>query len=364
MTKTLNVTLQVNRAAHGDSRVHEAAMPDLTAGQVRLRIERFALTANTVTYATTGDTLGYWDFFPTGEPGWGCVPAMGWAEVVESQHPEVATGGRYYGWYPMARCVDMTVTPTTDGLRDDGPHRATHAPVYRAYTATDRDALYDAGTDAEDRHALLRGLFITGWLAEDYFADNDWFGARRVLVLSASSKTAIGFAHCADARAGIEVIGVTSSRNHAFTHGLGCYDEVVAYDDIAAIPAGAPIVSIDMAGSGPVLAAVHSHFGDRLQHSMAVGRSHHEAPSRTAALPGPKPAFFFAPTQVKKRVQEWGPRGYQERVAAALRGFIARSPEWLQVRRSNGAAAAAAIWREVHAGRVAPEIGHVVSLWD
>jgi len=51
-------------------------------------------------------------------------------------------------------------------------------------------------------------------------------------------------------------------------------------------------------------------------------------------------------------------------VAAALRGFIASSPEWLQVRRSNGAAAAAAIWREVHAGRVAPEIGHVVSLWD
>jgi hypothetical protein len=264
----------------------------------------------------------------------------------------------------MARYVDMTVTPTTDGLRDDGPHRAAHAPVYRAYTATDRDALYDAGTDAEDRHALLRGLFITGWLAEDYFADNDWFGARRVLVLSASSKTAIGFAHCADARAGIEVIGVTSMRNHAFTHGLGCYDEVVAYDDIATIPAGAPIVSIDMAGSGPVLAAVHTRFGDWLKHSMAVGRSHHEAPSRAAALPGPKPAFFFAPAQVKKRVQEWGPRGYQERVAAALRGFIASSPEWLQVRRSNGAAAAAAIWRELHAGRVTPEVGHVVSLWD
>ena len=43
-------------------------MPPLAQGQVRLRVERFALTANTVTYATTGDTLGYWDFFPTGEP--------------------------------------------------------------------------------------------------------------------------------------------------------------------------------------------------------------------------------------------------------------------------------------------------------
>ena len=57
------------------------------------------------------------------------VPAMGWAEVVESRHPDVSTGGRYYGWYPMARFVDMTVAPTTDGLRDEGLHRAAHAPV-------------------------------------------------------------------------------------------------------------------------------------------------------------------------------------------------------------------------------------------
>jgi hypothetical protein len=360
---TRNLTLQIDRARHGQTRIHESDLPALAPGQVRLRVERFAVTANTVTYATTGDVLGYWDFFPTGVPGWGCVPAMGWAEIVESQHPEVGVGGRYYGWYPMARYVDMTVTPTADGLRDDGPHRAAHAPVNRAYVATVRDPFYQPDPDAEDRHALLRGLFITGWLAEDHFADNGWFGTRRVLVLSASSKTAVGFAHCADARAGIEVIGVTSARNHAFTHALGCYDEVITYDDIATVPAGVPIVSIDMAGSGPVLAAVHTHFGDQLKHSMAIGRSHHEAPPADA-LPGPKPTFFFAPTQVKKRVQDWGPRGYQERINAALQAFVDWSRGWLQVQHSRGAAAATAAWREVHAGRVAPEVGHVVSMWD
>jgi len=359
-----NVTLQVDRARHGATRIVESALPALAPGQVRLRVERFAVTANTVTYATTGDQLGYWDFFPTGDPAWGCVPAMGWAEVVESGHPVVTAGGRYYGWFPMARYVDMTVTPTADGLRDDGPHRAAHAPVYRACVATDRDPFHERGADAEDRHALLRGLFITGWLAEDFFADQDWFGARRVLVLSASSKTAIGFARCADQRPGLEVIGVTSARNHAFAHALGCYDEAIAYDDVGAIPAQAPIVSIDMAGSGPVLAAVHAHFGDALKHSMAIGRSHHQAPPRAGALPGPKPAFFFAPTQVRKRVQDWGPRGYQERVAAALGQFVDWSRGWLRVQHSNGAAAAAATWSEVHAGRVAPDVGHIVSLWD
>ncbi|MEO6789327.1 MAG: DUF2855 family protein [Ornithinibacter sp.] len=359
-----NTTLQVDRGSHGDTRVVTTQMPPLGDGQVRCRVERVALTANTVTYATVGDALGYWDFFPTGDPSWGCVPAMGWAEVVESRHPDVSTGGRYYGWFPMARFVDLSVTPTTEGLRDDGSHRAAHAGVYRAFTATTLDPLYQAGEDAEDRHALLRGLFMTGWLAEDFFADNDWFGAQRVLVLSASSKTAISFAHCARARAGIEVIGVTSTRNQAFTQALGCYDHVLTYDEVATIASNTPIVVIDMAGSGPVLASVHAHFGDALHHSMAIGRSHHDDPARVSGMAGPKPAFFFAPTQVKKRVQEWGPRGYQERTASALTGFIEWSPQWLQVRRSRGAEAASSTWSEAYAGQVAPGTGHVISLWD
>ena len=272
-------------------------------------------------------------------------------------------GSRYYGWYPMARYVDMTVTPTADGFRDDGAHRAAHAPVYRAYTSTDRDAFYEAGADAEDRHALLRGLFLTGWLAEDFFADNDWFGARRVLVLSASSKTALAFAHCADNRPGIEVIGVTSSRNHAFTHSLGCYDEVVAYDEIARIRGLRPSsrstwraavrYSLRCTSTSVTTQALD---GDRSQPSRRRA-------ARAMALPGPA-AFFFAPTQVKKRVQDWGARGYQQRVVTALSGFVDWSRTWLRVRHAQGAAAATATWREVHGGRTAAEIGHVVSLWD
>jgi len=135
-------------------------------------------------------------------------------------------------------------------------------------------------------------------------------------------------------------------------------------EDRHIIPRSTPIVSIDMAGSGPVLASVHSHFGDQLRHSMAIGRSHHGAPPRSRELPGPQPVLFFAPTQVKKRVQDWGPRGYQERVATALRQFVDWSRGWLRVQHSNGPAAATATWSEVHAGRVAPDVGHIVSLWD
>jgi hypothetical protein len=355
-----NLHLEIDRKDQGTARLVEEPLPALQPGHVRFQVERFALTANTVTYATTGDVLGYWDFYPSGRPGWGRVPAMGWAQVVASAHPGVAVGGRYYGWYPMSRFVDVAVRPTADGLRDEGPHRAAHAPVYRAFVATTQDAFYQPGEDAEDRHALLRGLFVTGFLAEDFFADNDYFGARRVVVLSASSKTAIGFAQCAAARGGIEVIGVTSRGNLDFVRSVGCYGRAVTYDEIERIPADRDALCIDMSGNGTVLGRVHARLGDRLKHSMAIGRSHHESPARAEGLVGPRPAFFFAPSQVKKRVQDWGPEGYQQRIASAARRFVDASHGWLKVRRIDGLQDAVNTWQAVRDGHVAPDVGYMI----
>ena len=58
--------------------------------------------------------------------------------------------------------------------------------------------------------ALLRPLFITSWLIDDFLADNDFFGARVMLLSSASSKTAYGTAFQLAQREGIEVVGLTS----------------------------------------------------------------------------------------------------------------------------------------------------------
>ena len=355
-----NQHLEIDRQQQGTTRLVTEPTTGLAPGQVRLQVERFALTANTVTYATTGDLLGYWDFFPSGTPGWGRVPAMGWARVVESQRPEIPVGLRTYGWYPMSRYVDVTATPTVDGFRDDGPHRAAHAPVYRAFMATGHDPFYQPGTDAEDRHALLRGLFITGFLAEDFFADQDYFGARQVHVISASSKTAIGFAQCAAARGNVQVTGITSPGNADFVRQLGCYHRTVTYDEIEQLPNADAAVCIDMSGNGPVLARLHERLGDQLKHSMAIGRSHHEAPPRAEGLRGPRPVFFFAPTQVKKRVQDWGPQGYQQRIATAVKDFADRSRDWLRVVHVAGLTEAAATWQTVRNGRVAPDLGYIV----
>ena len=359
-----NVTLEVDRADFGHTRLVEEDLGELGPNQVRFRVDRFALTANNITYAAVGDMLGYWDFFPA-EEGWGRVPAMGWAEVIESTHPDVPPGGRYFGWYPMSRFVDMTVGVSATGIRDDGAHRAAHAAVYRSYQSSGADPYRDSGEaydgETEDRHALVRGLFLTGVLADEFFADRGYDGASTVVVLSASSKTAIAFAQRVATRGVGELVGVTSPGNVAFVESLGYYDRVVTYDDIQAIPATGDAVLVDLSGNTGVVARVHEHLGDRLKYSMIIGFSHHDAPQVEVTV-GPTPQMFFAPTEIDRRMAEWGPEEYSRRAREALGSFVDACREWMTVEQVEGAGAAEDAYHRVYDGAVPPDVGLVVSL--
>lgn len=358
--------MEVDRTTTTTTAIVHDDLGDLAEGQVRFRVDRFAVTANTVTYALFGALLGYWDFYPTRDPAFGRVPAMGWGDVVASAHPEVATGMRCYGWFPMAGHVDLTVSPTDEGLRDDGPHRQAHAPVYRAFQDATRDPLAPTSEDPtergdlEDRHALLRGLFLTGFLADAFLDAEDWFGAETAIVLSASSKTGIAFAHQAAQRGLGSLVGVTSVDNVEFVTDLGIYSDVVTYDEVGSIPV-TDAVAVDMAGNGPAIAALHEHLGDRLAHSMVVGRSHNDAPT-VEVTAGPTPELFFAPTAMSRIPA--GPGELQAAMATALEAFIADSTRWLTVERTAGPEATEATWAQVHAGAVPPHIGRITSLHD
>jgi hypothetical protein len=366
--------LETRRASIGDVEVHVDPVTELADGQIRLRVDHFAVTANNISYAGAGDLLGYWDFFPSpGAPEWGRVPAVGYAEIIESRHPDLAVGGRYHGWFPMADTVTFTATPRRDGFRDDGQHRQAHAPIYRTYTRTDLDPFHDDAPDGEERHAILRVLFLTGFLAEEFFADSgggtdtgpSYFGASQVIVLSASSKTAIGFAHQAARRDGVRVVGLTSGANADFVRSLGYYDTVVTYDDIASIPE-VDSVLIDMAGNPDVLGAVHRHLGDRLRYSMMIGKSHHDATPSPAAsgLPGPAPVFFFAPSEVERRIASWGVDEYRRRVVEATREFVEASRSWMTIERHTGDGGPTAAWAAVYDGTVAPSVGVIASFGE
>lgn len=326
-------------------------------GSVVLALETFALTANNVSYAHSGDFLDYWGFFPTDE-GWGRLPVMGFGRVTHSAVEGIDVGHRYFGFYPAADHHVVTAVPSRGGFVDASPHREPHAMAYRTFDNADPSL----SPDDEDRYLLLRGLFVTSHLCEDFLADNDMFGAAQVLVTSASSKTSLALAHEIRRSGRARAVGLTSMTNADFVASTDLYDEVVAYDSIENLDAAVPSVVVDMAGNADLLRRIHVHFGDTLGHSCRVGATHWDATASTGALPGPKPQFFFAPSQLAKRGKEWGRAELESRMSSALALFLADSTRWMRVEHNNGAGAALGVWDALVSGTVDPSVGHIITL--
>jgi Protein of unknown function (DUF2855) len=343
-----------------ECRVADGDPPEPGPGQALLRVETFGLTSNNVTYAVFGEAISYWDFFPA-EEGWGRVPMWGFAEVERSEAEGVEPGTRLFGYLPPSS--HLLVAPADadeSGFVDASPHRAALPSAYHRYLATGEDPFYRA--DSEEVQMLLRPLFFTSFLIDDQLADEDLTGRGPIVIASASSKTAIAAAFLLAQRDGVDLVGLTSPRNAAFVEGLGVYDRTVAYDAIDSIEPQ-PATFVDMAGDGAVRRAVHSHFGDELVHSMAVGVTHWEDFGTGAAeLPGPQPVFFFAPDRVTKRSRDWGRAGLETRVADAWHPFCAWTGGWLETIRGNGFDALQSAYLDVLEGRVDPKHAHVLTL--
>jgi hypothetical protein len=334
----------------------------LQQGQVLLRIEKFGLTANNITYAVLGDAMSYWDFFPA-ERGWGRLPVWGFGEVAASGNQGVEPGDRYFGYFPASSHLVVEADVNAAGFVDAAEHRQSLPSAYNQYARTTSDPAYDA--EHENEQMIMRPLFFTSFLLADFLADNELFGAETAVLSSASSKTAYGLAFLLSiASPRPKVIGLTSAGNVDFTEGLGVYDQVVTYDEVDSIARDGKVVYADMAGNVPVRAAVHRHFGEDLVHSAMVGATHWEAERPEADLPGPDPAFFFAPTQLRKRAKDWGPAGVQERFGEAWKRFVEPLAEWMDVTEASGPEAVERVYLELLEGRADPRQGSVLSLAD
>lgn len=351
--------LDVDRRDFHTTRLVDDTPPEqLADGHVVLALESFAFTANNITYAVAGDMLDYWGFFPAEAP-WGRIPVMGIGRVVRSTTDGVAEGGRYFGFFPMAAHHVVEAAPSRDGFTDRGAHRAGHAATYRSFNLLDRDAAYRS--DLEGEYLVARGLFITSYLVDDFLADQGDFGAAAVVVTSASSRTSIALAHRLHAR-GMRAVGVTSAGNVPFVERLGLYDQVVTYDGIDAIDPNGGTVIVDMAGNADLLVRLHTHLGEGLAHSCRVGATHWDAGGSVAGIPGPAPAFFFAPSQIKKRSDEWGREEFEARVATALSSFLEHASGWMTIERGAGPDAVQRVYLDTLDGRSRPEVGHILTM--
>lgn len=363
MTKSA-FDFHVNRSDFHQHRVVEKQVPkenDIDDGQILIKVDQFAFTANNITYAAVGEVVGYWNFFPVSDE-WGIIPVWGFGNVVASKHESVKVGERYYGYYPMGSHLVLTPVNVKNGHFTDGArHRAALPPIYNNYIDTASDPGYSPKGEAIQ--SLFRPLFTTSFLLADFLEDSNFFDARQVLLTSASSKTAIGLAFLLaqnQKNRDVQIIGLTSPGNVEFVNELGYYDRVLTYDDVSdKVSAEDDAVIVDFSGNADLQETLQKLFGDMLKYNCLVGMvdwTQRGGPDSAAN----KGKFFFAPSQYVKRNKEWGPAVLQQKLGAAWMAFTTQTGSWLDVQVAEGVEGLKALYLPMLDGKIDPRVGRIV----
>ena len=335
-----------------------------------LRVERFALTSNNLFYASFGESLSFFNYFPVEDPAWACVPAWGYSTVESSELEGITPGERYFGYVPMA--THFTVLPVkgnAGSFLDTAPNRPVSIPIYNTYRPSAVDPLHSL--ELEPALAVFRPIFTTSFVLADFLSDNDYFGAEQVVVSSASSKTAYGTAYALSRPRRPSVVGLTAPKNRAFVERLGVYDSVVAYPDAATLPV-ARTIYVDVASNPALRRTLRERLGENLVRDLRVGGSHWDSRAGNVGTgiddgsSAAAPEQFLAATQIARRTADFGPAGFQGNVATALSAFLSRATAgetpWVRFVTASGEEAVSRAYDEVVSGRASPEEAYVLEM--
>jgi hypothetical protein len=333
------------------TRMVEARLGPPGEGEVLFEVEKFAFSANNVTYALLGEALRYWDLFPA-EPGWGRIPVWGYLRVLSSGVPGVEPGRRAYGLCPMATRV--TLRPDRVGrstFSEGSPSRKGLSSVYNVYS-------WAEPSPHEDEFLVLSPSFWLSFTLDDYLARNTSAGLT-VVVTSASSKAAIGLAHLL-ARRGVPVAGLTSPARVAFTRSLSLYGQVLPYDQAESLPTGAATI-VDLTSDATLRDRLDRHLRRRPDIIIAGG-THGEAAALAMDSPGERTAVFSAPQAISDLAHEWGWALLDQRFRAALGSFATHAASWLSIRRHRGLEDAAAVYQRVLTNAGSPDEADLIDI--
>ncbi|WP_035726259.1 DUF2855 family protein [Eisenibacter elegans] len=337
------------------------AMPDVLEDEVLFRIEKYALTANNLTYAVMGERLRYWEFFPEADTANGVIPVWGFAEVMASNHPDISEGERFYGYFPMAKYLKVLPGHVSDfGFTDTAPHRRELASVYNYYNQIHHDPSYQA--EVEDYLPVLKPLFVTSFLNYHFLYDQGFKGATQILLTSASSKTALGLAFMLKQQQVYHnklIIGLTSEANLDFVRQTGYYDQVYTYQQWADI-ALKPSLIVDFAGNAERLQQLSLHLGELLKYISLIGLADWQAAHNFKTLP--QSEFFFAPTVAKQKFAEWGIVEANQKIATQFLAFVDQAKQSLAIHYLQTPAAVAEVYTQLVEGTVDPSKAYIVQI--
>ena len=102
----------------------ESPATALDDGEVRLRIDAFALTSNNITYAAFGDAMNYWAVLPHRRSRDRLRSGVGFRVRRRVALPGVEVGERFYGYWPIGDDVVLQAEAVhPGGFTDGAEHR-------------------------------------------------------------------------------------------------------------------------------------------------------------------------------------------------------------------------------------------------
>jgi len=352
-------SFQVNKDNLSEFQIVEEPVPALLPGEVLLRIETFAFSANNITYAHLGTDFRYWEFFPAANPLFGIIPVWGFASVIESQKPEIETGERVYGYFPMATHLKLKPGIVREtSFTDATEHRSKLPGAYRQYTFLKNDPMHIPDLSAEE--LVFRPLYTTSYLLDGFLNEKQFMDAGQILITSASSKTAIALAvllkqRILEERLTIKLVALTSPANSAFVQALDVYSAVLSYNDLHSA-GGAATHTVDFTGNQELLARIKDSTA--WKGATLVGMVQRETQKTEAPRLG---EVFFAPAEIKKHARQWGLDGFQERLAVSWKEFLPSTRKWLSIESVSTPGETAIMYTKHLSGSVPPNVGSVVT---
>ncbi len=239
---------------------------------------------------------------------------------------------------------------------------------------------------------LYRPLFWTAFWFQDWLEASGYRGTKRIVISSASAKTAFCLAYLSRMYAddngikGFEVVGLTSSRNLAFTRGLGLYTDVIGYDDFDRASAldfqAHRWIYVDIAGNENLNARIRHCFASStslvawIQLGLTnLSPSAPSAPStkfstNTTLEFSPQTSNgivveqFFMPEWLAVRRKQLSISEVTKMQAKAWRKLMRDGKGWVRMEKSLGAEEVLRAYCAISRGGITPQIGMVWSLWE
>jgi uncharacterized protein DUF2855 len=347
----------VNKSDFADLRVVKAPLPSLQKGEALIRMGRVAFTANNISYALAGESLGYWKFFPpvSDQNTYGLIPVWGYGEVEAENDSGLDVGEGVFGYWPMAsHWIVQPGSMKPHRFIDSAEHRASLPGIYNNYRRVAKEEMADG--EFADRQSLLFPLVGTAFGIFDWLQTEGRGQATQIILTSASSKTALGLAFLAKNNSDIKVIGLTSAGNLEATTQIGFYHQVFSYEDLEKT-IQAPTIIVDMAGNGALSAKLHQHLGDTMLREARVGATHADKVFAVDGIIKERSFFFFLPSHAAKRQPETDGAFLKDMLAFSGE-FARRSGDWLEVVDGE----TTELYEKVRTGSIMPNQGAILSL--